>query len=251
MTETATPKSTEPVLLLAVDTSARASVALVRSDRPEEPVYAGESLDSTSHAEDAASMVRAALEAGGVPDAVAVGAGPGPFTGLRVGMATADALAFGWGVPCETVDSLDALAWAVRRERAGSAPAPVVVATDARRREVYWAAYDAEGRRVEGPRVDVPGVAAGAAASVVGERAVLAGEGAELYPEAFDEAFPNAERAAARRPHALGVAALVLEARARGAELPRLSPQYLRASDAKVPAPRKPLSPRTAAGERP
>ena len=78
-------------------------------------------------------------------DAVVTGLGPGPFTGLRVGIVTALTLADARGLPVVGVCSLDAV---------GSGSRTVV--TDARRKEVYWAAYDAEGRRAEGPGVVRP-----------------------------------------------------------------------------------------------
>ena len=80
-------------------------------------------------------------------DAVVVGCGPGPFTGLRVGMATAAAYGHALGIPVHGVCSLDAIGV----DTAGD----VLVVTDARRREVYWARYR-DGVRVEGPAVDAP-----------------------------------------------------------------------------------------------
>ena len=77
-----------------------------------------------------------------------VGCGPGPFTGLRVGMATAAAYGHALGVPVFGVCSLDAIG--------GQTAGEVLVVTDARRREVYWARY------ADGVRVDGPGVAAAA-----------------------------------------------------------------------------------------
>jgi tRNA threonylcarbamoyl adenosine modification protein YeaZ len=84
---------------------------------------------------------------------VAVGMGPGPFTGLRVGIAAARAFAFGAGKPVVPVVSHDAIAYGTDRA--------ILVVTDARRREVYWSAYsgsDAEGLpiRVEGPSLCKP-----------------------------------------------------------------------------------------------
>ena len=76
---------------------------------------------------------------------VAVGTGPGPFTGLRVGIVTAAGLADARGLPVVGVCSLDAVGSGAR-----------TVVTDARRKEVYWAAYDAAGARVEGPAVVRP-----------------------------------------------------------------------------------------------
>ncbi|MFZ2172727.1 MAG: tRNA (adenosine(37)-N6)-threonylcarbamoyltransferase complex dimerization subunit type 1 TsaB, partial [Rhodococcus sp. (in: high G+C Gram-positive bacteria)] len=82
-------------------------------------------------------------------DAVVVGEGPGPFTGLRVGMATAAAFADALGIPVHGVCGLDAIAAQVGGDR------DLLVVTDARRREVYWARYSG-GRRVEGPAVVKP-----------------------------------------------------------------------------------------------
>ncbi|MBC3185988.1 tRNA (adenosine(37)-N6)-threonylcarbamoyltransferase complex dimerization subunit type 1 TsaB [Corynebacterium sp. zg-331] len=81
--------------------------------------------------------------------AMVVGCGPGPFTGLRVGMVTAESLGHSLGLPVHGVCSLDAIGYQLREH-------PVaLVATDARRREVYWAAYR-HGERVEGPDVVAP-----------------------------------------------------------------------------------------------
>lgn len=80
-------------------------------------------------------------------DAVVVGCGPGPFTGLRIGMATAAAYGHALGVPVHGVCSLDAIG--IRTTGAA------LVVTDARRREVYWARYD-DGVRVDGPGVSAP-----------------------------------------------------------------------------------------------
>lgn len=106
-------------------------------------------------------------------EAIVAGIGPGPFTGLRVGLATAAALGQACDVAVHPVCSLDAIA------AAAGVTGPLLVATDARRKEAYWAAYDGA-TRVDGPHVarpaDVPvdgcSVAAGELAEAVGLQAV-------------------------------------------------------------------------------
>lgn len=106
-------------------------------------------VDARAHAERLTPNVIAALADSGKAmadlDAVVVGCGPGPFTGLRVGMATAAAYGQALGIPVRGVCTLDAIARATRGE--------VLVVTDARRREVYWARYR-DGVRVAGPAVN-------------------------------------------------------------------------------------------------
>lgn len=97
----------------------------------------------------------AGLEPGDV-ELVAVGVGPGPYTAVRVGVAFARSLALGLGVPVVGVCSLDVIAADVIDRADG-----FVVATDARRREVYWAAYGPDGRRTVGPLVGPPGTKPG------------------------------------------------------------------------------------------
>ena len=116
--------------------------------------------DRRAHAEQLLPLVQRVLAAAGATPSdltgVVVGVGPGPFTGLRVGVAAAITLAEALGVPVRGVCSLDvvALAWADR----GDAPAGgFAVVADARRKEVYWAAYDSAGARVDGPFVTAPG----------------------------------------------------------------------------------------------
>jgi tRNA threonylcarbamoyl adenosine modification protein YeaZ len=102
-------------------------------------------------------------------DAVVVGCGPGPFTGLRVGMATASAYGHALGIPVYGVCSLDAIG--------GQTSGQVLVVTDARRREIYWARYR-DGVRTEGPAVSAPAdVDPGPAQSAAGspEHAALFG----------------------------------------------------------------------------
>ena len=144
-------------LVLAIDTATPAVTAgVVRVDHDGvEGLAERVTVDPRAHAEQLTPNVVGALSDAGVAldqlDTVVVGCGPGPFTGLRVGMATAAAFAHALGVPVRGVCSLDAIAVGTTGE--------VLVVTDARRREVYWARYR-DGVRFDGPAVnaaaDVP-----------------------------------------------------------------------------------------------
>jgi tRNA threonylcarbamoyl adenosine modification protein YeaZ len=138
--------------VLAIDTATPAVIAgvLSREDSGRIVELAQRiSVDVRAHAELLTPNVIAALTDARVSmsaiDAVVVGCGPGPFTGLRVGMATAAAYGHALNVPVFGVCSLDAIGGQTRGE--------VLVITDARRREVYWARYR-DGVRTDGPGVD-------------------------------------------------------------------------------------------------
>jgi tRNA threonylcarbamoyl adenosine modification protein YeaZ len=139
------------VLVLALDTATPTLVAgVARWTDGAAEVLAEQAVPSGNrHAELLTPAVRVALADAGVAmgdlGAVVVGLGPGPFTGLRVGVVTAATLADARGLPALGVCSLDAIGEGAR-----------TVVTDARRKEVYWAAYDAAGARVAGPGVDRP-----------------------------------------------------------------------------------------------
>ncbi|GIG19449.1 tRNA (adenosine(37)-N6)-threonylcarbamoyltransferase complex dimerization subunit type 1 TsaB [Cellulomonas chitinilytica] len=169
--------------VLALDTSSSVAVAVLGDDGT---VLAARSDDQPRHhAELLAPMVEAALAEAGVDraalTAVVVGTGPAPFTGLRVGLVTARTLGLALGIPVHGVPSLDAVA--ATASRTLPAGADVLVATDARRREVYWALY-----RVHGPGdvqvVVAPEVASPAdvAADPRTGGALVVGRGAALYP---------------------------------------------------------------------
>lgn len=141
-------------LVLALDTATVVNVGLARGP---EVLATATVTDRMAHVEQLMPLVRATLARAGVRaadlDQVVVGLGPGPFTGLRVGVVTAQVLAAVTGAALRGVCSLDGLAAAY----AGTGPGTdFVVATDARRREVYWAAYAADGTRTEGPAVGPP-----------------------------------------------------------------------------------------------
>ncbi|MGZ5399097.1 MAG: tRNA (adenosine(37)-N6)-threonylcarbamoyltransferase complex dimerization subunit type 1 TsaB [Nocardioides sp.] len=155
--------------------------------------------------------------------AIAVGVGPGPFTGLRVGLVTARTLGFVLEIPVYGVCTLDVLA--VEAVDTGAVNGDFVVATDARRKEVYLASYDEDGVRLTGPVVDRP------AALATGRQVV--GEGALLYPDDFPTAVGP------KRPAAGWLARTVADERA---ELSDPEPLYLRRPDAVMPGPRKPAS---------
>ncbi|GAB3121640.1 tRNA (adenosine(37)-N6)-threonylcarbamoyltransferase complex dimerization subunit type 1 TsaB [Glaciibacter psychrotolerans] len=145
-------------MLLAIDTSAGTSVAVVDRERG---VLAERGVaDTMRHAEVIGTLIAECLAEASVTvaelSAVAGGMGPGPFTGLRVGIAAARVFALGAGKPFIPLVSHDAIAYG--RYRAGHTGALLVV-TDARRREVYWSAYsgaDAVGLPV---RIGDPGLA--------------------------------------------------------------------------------------------
>ena len=142
-------------MLLAIDTSAGTSVAVVDRDRG--ILSEVNEADTRRHAEVIGEAILVAIEQSGLAidqlSGVTVGMGPGPFTGLRVGIAAAQAFAFGASRPLGRVVSHDAVAWG--HYAAGHA-GPLLVVTDARRREVHFSAYsgvDSVGLpiRVQGP----------------------------------------------------------------------------------------------------
>lgn len=124
-------------MLLAIDTSAGTSVAVV--DRDAGVLSELSSDDTRRHAEVIGDLIAGALAEAGIRvtdlSGVVAGMGPGPFTGLRVGIAAARAFALGAGKRVVPVVSHDAIAFGSEH--------PVIVATDARRAEVYWSAYTA------------------------------------------------------------------------------------------------------------
>lgn len=138
-------------MILGIDTaSALTSVAVL--DAAGQVVITREHEDPRRHAEVIGPLLAEVVTVvdPAAVTVVACGVGPGPYTGLRVGIAAAIALGAAWDRPVHGVCSLDAVAAEVQ---ADSGARPVTVAVDARRSEVYWARYDAVGRRVEGPRV--------------------------------------------------------------------------------------------------
>ena len=215
------------MLLLAFDTATPAvTVALYDTER-RLTLAARDRIDARRHGELLLPAIDEVLRAAGVGKerlgAIAVGAGPGPYTGLRVGLATAVALGHALGIPVHGVCTLDGIAHAAR---SAGLTVPFVAATDARRKEVYWARYDAQGVRVDGPRVDRP---ADIAEQVRGLAAV--GAGALLYPEVFaapGPGLPEYQSAAALADFAAAELAA-------GRELPPPVPLYLRRPDAEVP----------------
>ncbi|RLV56539.1 tRNA (adenosine(37)-N6)-threonylcarbamoyltransferase complex dimerization subunit type 1 TsaB [Aeromicrobium phragmitis] len=199
------------MLLLAFDTATPAITVAVHDGA--DIVGEAEARGAMAHGELLAAQIRRALESAGasmrdVTD-IAVGVGPGPFTGLRVGVVTALTLGQTLGARTHGVCSLDILAAEVVE------PAEFVVATDARRKEVYWARYR-EGRRLFGPAVDRP-------ATVAEQGLPVVGRGAELYSEVLTLAHGPLD------PSAAALARLVA---AGSAETLPLEPLYLRRPDA-------------------
>jgi len=202
-------------LVLAIDTATPAVTAGIVADG--DLLAERVSIDARAHAERITPNVLAALADAGRAmsdlDAVVVGCGPGPFTGLRVGMATAAAYGHALGIPVYGVCSLDAIG--------GQTTGDTLVVTDARRREIYWARYR-DGVRIDGPAVSAPAdVDPGDAESVAGspDHAALFG-------------LPCIEP---RYPTATGLVAAVSDWSRQPAPL---VPLYLRRPDAKTIAER-------------
>jgi tRNA threonylcarbamoyl adenosine modification protein YeaZ len=204
-------------LVLGLDTSTVVNVGLARGNQ----VLAQLTIaDRMAHVEQLTPAIRDCLGQAGVRladlDQIVVGLGPGPFTGLRVGVVTAQVLSTVAGVPLRGVCSLDVLA---AQFAARSPSGRFLVATDARRREVYWAGYAADGRRTTGPAVSAP-------PDVPRDPAI--GPAVDLYPDLLVPA-PG--------PRALDPGVLAVC----GPDLPDAGrePLYLRRPDAAEPTRRK------------
>ncbi|MFI8102338.1 tRNA (adenosine(37)-N6)-threonylcarbamoyltransferase complex dimerization subunit type 1 TsaB [Streptomyces sp. NPDC086023] len=220
------------MLLLAVDTATPAVTVALHDGRS--VVAEAHQVDARRHGELLLPSVdRVLAEAGLKLDAVTgvvVGVGPGPYTGLRVGLVTAATFASVLDVPLHGLCTLDGLAYAAGQT---GVEGPFVVATDARRKEVYWARYEDPRTRTGGPAVDRP---AEIAEQVAGLPAV--GAGALLYPEVFpDVRGPEHQSAAA-------LASLAAEKLAAGEEFLPAQPLYLRRPDAQVPKNYKVVTPK-------
>ena len=146
-------------LILAIDTSSGTSVALVENGqiRAEHIVP-----DTMKHAELIGAAIQDVLAQAFVHPAqimaVVAGRGPAPFTGLRVGIAAATMFAAGVGIKLYGGVSLDAIALAALPNLTVSKNEPLLVTTDARRKEVYWAIYSGLNEHGEPIRIDGPGV---------------------------------------------------------------------------------------------
>ncbi|ONI73383.1 tRNA (adenosine(37)-N6)-threonylcarbamoyltransferase complex dimerization subunit type 1 TsaB [Actinosynnema sp. ALI-1.44] len=204
--DTATPAVTAGVVDLDHEGTARTLASRVTVDARAH----GELL--TPHSKEA--LAEAGLDFADL-DAVVCGSGPGPFTGLRAGMVTAAALGQALGKPVYPVSTLDAIAADFPEVR------HLLVVTDARRKEAYWARYH-DGRRVEGPDVRKPADLEDVEADLV--------VGAELLRRAVEAASPT--------PNGLVMAAAPLF----GRTPPPLTPLYLRRPDAVEPGARKRVS---------
>lgn len=208
-----------------------ASCALLRGER----VYFRESSGVRTHSQAVLPMIQELLEEAGIVlrdcDAIAYGAGPGSFTGVRTACGIAQGLGFGAGLPLLPIVTLDAMALAFRERHgesaADGAPAEILTVLDARMNEVYWAQY----RFAGGLPVAVLAPALSAPGGVAPAGAVRAcGNGFPAYAEAF-AAAPFAQGAdAAIMPHAVQIAQLGRAAFAAGHAVPaaQAQPLYLR-----------------------
>lgn len=206
------------MLLLGLDTATPAvTVALHDGGHPLAQLV---TVDAHRHAELLAPAIAKVIADAGAErgdlTGVAVGVGPGPYTGLRVGVVTAKVLGAALDIPVYGVCSLDVIAADVQCE------GRFLVATDARRRELYWAEYDETGRR-SGPQVGPP-------AAIPGRELPAAGEGPLRYPDLL----PNGR--GPTYPAAATLCRVAVAALAGGRpQLLPAEPLYLRRPDVREP----------------
>ena len=199
---------------LAIDTSVGVSVAILRSNGE---LTQSQAVDHGMQGELTAELIsqvvtESGLEISEITDVV-VGVGPGPFTGLRVGLVTAAVFAHARNIPIHGICSLDAIAFDYAK--------PCVVVTDARRKELYWARY--EDKRIGEPQVSKPeDLLAQFPDSEFG------GPGAQLYPDFISGKVSELKAGSLAKLFATGTAQLV-----------DVSPMYLRKPDAVEPTTRK------------
>jgi len=249
------------VLVLALDTATPSVTAgVVRLLRPHEfaaavdrnagsapkpsELLAEESVTNAfAHAERLMPLAQAALASTGCTvrdlDAVVVGLGPGPFTGMRVGIATAAALGDGLDIPVHGVPSHDGTARALAPVLSTKPPGALLVATDARRREVYLSVYRPDGSRELGPLVVSPALVLPLLAEHGIVRSYLAGSGAGLLDAQRGPGFEPEPVDSDGIAKSLGLVERAAVALLTGAVPGPLTPLYLRRPDVTEPGARK------------
>ncbi|MFV2008885.1 MULTISPECIES: tRNA (adenosine(37)-N6)-threonylcarbamoyltransferase complex dimerization subunit type 1 TsaB [unclassified Micromonospora] len=230
------------MLVLVLDSSTPAVTAALAEITDDVRLLASRrTVDARAHGELLSPQIAACLVESGATaadlTAVVAGVGPGPFTGLRVGLVTAASVAHALDIPTYGVNSLDALGYAAGTDLAGTdaATGRVLAATDARRREIYWAVYAADGRRLTDPAVGAPAAVAEALPGLGVTTAV--GDGALRYAELLGVPV----RPEPRYPDALPLARLAADRVRTAVPTEPLTPCYLRRPDAVAAAGRKPV----------
>ena len=218
------------MLILAFDTATPAVTVALHDGSG---VVAHEmAVDARRHGELLApSIDRVLAKAGAVPadlTGIAVGTGPGPYTGLRVGLVTAQVLGSALGIPVDGVCTLDVIAAEARHSAAGR---EFIVATDARRREVYWARYSAAGEPLCDPQVNLP--------AALPPGYPMAGEGPRLHAELA----AGSELIGPRYPAAAELAEISARHVLLGVPMAPAEPLYLRRPDAREPGRPKRVTP--------
>lgn len=236
---------------LVVDSSAGSFVAVVSQKNDmlqvEKEIY---NPNTREHTESIAPFVKAVLGDNREIDAVIVGSGPAPFTGLRAGIMTAQVVSYVQNIPIYGVGTLDHLAMQIYQSSLVDVAQTVAVMTDARRREVYFAAYQAAGDDVKvllTPQVAKAELALQQIAEIE-ESVVISGMGAELY--LAEQEIPanlsylsSVDGQKLERPHALAMVKMALsrlEQQKNGKVVDlSVTPKYLRRPDVYAGVPRK------------
>ena len=222
--------------VLAIDTSDAISVAVVADDGA--ALASINSAETRQHAEQLAVLIQAAVADAGLSmsdvAAVVVGTGPGPFTGLRVGIVTARTLGLALGTPVWGVPSHDVLAAQAISAQSLPPGAELLIVTDARRKEVYWSRYRVTDDPLEplllaGPGVVKPAILAAELAPHDG--AVMVGKGVSLYQQVWvDAGLIVPDQPTASQLDATVLAQIAIARAERGLAQPT-EPLYLRRPD--------------------
>ncbi|TMR18673.1 tRNA (adenosine(37)-N6)-threonylcarbamoyltransferase complex dimerization subunit type 1 TsaB [Nonomuraea turkmeniaca] len=211
------------MLVLAFDTATPAVTAALHDG--ERVLAESTTIDARRHGELLVPTIERVLSEAGAAlrdvTAIVAGSGPGPYTGLRVGLMTAQGLATTLGVPAYGICTLDAVAYGSGLSES------FLVATDARRKEVFWARYADLRTRLDGPFVDRP-------SEVPVEGLPVVGAGADLYRDIFGPSS-SGPGDVPPYPYAGALASLAAERLAGGTPLDPPRPIYLRRPDAVAP----------------